>query len=275
MSKFRCGGQLEKSTRASALMSPIFPTSSLSGTASARTIDTLAELHAAAFRLFEPGRHAQRRQVRHFGNDLPGPCTIAGLEIGRRTARSPVRHDRHHAIDRCQNLEPAKLALRVVHVVARLVALLNLAAQFRFLDVPQRLQFPLGLREPRLRVPQRELLLLALHPRQEFARRRVQLGAPHVVARLRPVRLCLLLLNAVLRARLPDFLFCLLMLGAPVVEGALDGHWIELDDDITFFDRHAVGCELEDLQIAAARVRYRQREPNASPSLRRAPAGSR
>ncbi len=37
MSKLRCGGQLEKSTRASALMSPIFPINSLSGTASART----------------------------------------------------------------------------------------------------------------------------------------------------------------------------------------------------------------------------------------------
>ena len=37
MLKLRCGGQLEKSTRASALMSSILPASSLSGTASART----------------------------------------------------------------------------------------------------------------------------------------------------------------------------------------------------------------------------------------------
>jgi hypothetical protein len=60
MSKLRCGGQLEKSTRASALMSPIFPGQLLVGHRVGADDDTLARLHAAAFRLFEPGRHPQR-----------------------------------------------------------------------------------------------------------------------------------------------------------------------------------------------------------------------
>ena len=147
----------------------------------------------------------------------------------------------------------------VVHVVARLVPLLDLAAQLGFLDVAERLQLPLGLRKPRLRILQRELLLLALHAREKFARHGVQLGPPDVVAGLRHVRLCLLLLNAVLRARLADFFFGLFVLGAPVVQRALDGHRIELDDDIAFLDGHAVGGELEDLKVAATRGRYRQR----------------
>ena len=102
-------------------------------------------------------------------------------------------------------------------IEARLVPLLDLAAQLGLLDVAQRFQLPLGLAEPRLRILQRQLLLLALHARKKFARHGIELGSPDVVARLRQVRLRLLLLNAVLRSRLADFLFGLLELGAPVV----------------------------------------------------------
>ena len=105
----------------------------------------LALLHAAAFRLFEPGRHAQRRQIRHFGDDLPRPRAVARLEIGRRTARAPVRHDGHNTIHGRHDFEAAKLTFGVLHVEARLVPLLDLAAQLCLLYVAQRFQLPLGL----------------------------------------------------------------------------------------------------------------------------------
>ncbi len=87
----------------------------------------------------------------------------------------------------------------------------------------------------------------------------VELRPPNVVARLRQVGLRLLLLNAVLRPRLADFLLGLFEVRAPVVQRALDGHRIEPDDDIAFLDVHAVLGELEDLEVAATGGGYGQR----------------
>ena len=140
---------------------------------------------------------------------------------------------------------------------------------------PSAFSFRSASAKPRLRILQRELLLLALHAREKFARHCVELRPPDVVARLRHVRLRLLLLNAELRARLADFFFRLFELRAPVVERALDAHRIELDDDIAFLDGHAVRGELEESEGRRHPWSVPSAQPNASPSLRRAPAGSR
>ena len=66
--------------------------------------DALAVLHAAAFCLFEPRRHPQRRQIRHLGDDLSRPRAVARLEVGRRTARAPVRHDGDNTVHGRQDL---------------------------------------------------------------------------------------------------------------------------------------------------------------------------
>ena len=148
----------------------------------------------------------------------------------------------------------------MLHVEARFVLLLRLAAQLCLLDVAQRFQLLLGFGEPRLRILQHKLVLLAHHSREKFGWHDVELGPPNVVARLRHVGLRLLLLNTELRPRLADFLLRLLELGAPVVERTFDGHRIEPDDDIAFFDRHAVFSELDDLKVSSAGRRHRQRD---------------
>ena len=220
--------------------------------------DALAELHAAALSFLEPRRDSQRRQIRDFCDDLTRPRPVACLEIRRRAARTPVRHDVHHPVHRCDDLDAAELALCVVDVSARLVTLLRLAADLGFFDVAEGLQFAFRLGQPCLRIRQRELLLLRLHSREKFPRSHVELCAPDVVAGVREIGSGLLLLNAILRFCLADFFLRLLEFGPPVVQRTLDAHRIEPNDDITFLDARSVLRELEDLKIAAARGGDRQ-----------------
>ena len=219
----------------------------------------LARRDVRAILLGQFGGDLNLGRVDHVGDRLPRERRVADTKVGHH-AWKPDAAERHgvrahgdEAVERRAHAQALDIALGDLHRQLRLVALLAQAVGRRAGGFAMRFHIGLELREPLLRLVERQHVLLGFDRAHQLVALDIQLGAADVVARVQQRDLVVGRLNGRRRVGLDDLLLRELQIEARLfeVEFLLGG--VEFEDDVAGLERLSRFGELQNLKLPAHR----------------------